>query len=342
MARANRLLLIVVALMPAILSAQSSALDSIINPASGKQIVETLAADSFLGRMTGTPQCEQAAKYIANEFSKAGCAPGAGNNSYLVPFSALTGGESGFLAHNVIGILPGKSKFGEWVLFSAHYDHIGTKSTNFMNFLPENGRPEKNDTIWNGANDNASGVAALILLARYFAQVDNNERTLAFIAFAGEELGLLGSKYMARNIVRDSTFIAMINMDMLGVPFSRKNRNPIITGSGLSNLQIILNNTLYEKFPQEFGRNFFRYDPFQGDRLFSRSDNYHFAVKGIPAHTVIATSPHNQYYHSLNDEPSTLDYELLAKITKAIALGSGGLAAGTQTPTRINPARIKD
>lgn len=319
--------------------AQSISIDSIISPAACRQIVETLAADSFLGRLTGTEKGEQAGQYIADQLAKAGCAPGAGKDTYFMPFSAMDiNGRS--VANNVMGILTGKSKPGEFVIFSAHYDHVGTLRTNPVNFLPEKGKPEKGDTIYNGANDNASGISALILLARYYAQAANNERTLVFIAFSGEELGLVGSKHAHRFMKHDS-IMAMINMDMLGVPISKKNRNPIITGYHLSNLQAILNKTLYEKAPQ-FGKDYFHRDPFYSENLFSRSDNYWFATKGVPAHTILATHPRNRYYHSLNDEPKTLDYELLAKNIKAIALGSTGLADGSETPTRINPSRITD
>lgn len=319
--------------------AQPISIDSIINPAACKQIVETLAADSFLGRLTGTEKGEQAAQYIANEFSKAGCAPGAGKGTYFMPFSAMDINQRS-VANNVMGILTGKSKPGEFVIFSAHYDHVGTSRTNPVNFLPEKGKPEKGDTVYNGANDNASGISALILLARYYGQAANNERTIVFIAFSGEELGLVGSKHAHRFMKHDS-IIAMINMDMLGVPINKKNKNPIMTGSGLSSLQAILNRTLYEKSPQ-FGRDYFRKDPFYSESLFSRSDNYWFAAKGVPAHTIIATHPRNRYYHSLNDEPGTLDYELLAKNIRAIAMGSGGLTDGSQAPSRINPAKISE
>lgn len=322
-------------------SAQLPPGDSIINAKACKQIVEMLAADSFLGRFTGSEKGEQAARYIANEFRKAGCAPGGPESSFFIPFPFYWKGDS-MQANNVAAILPGKSKPHQWIIFSAHYDHVGTKSTNMMAlYMPELGKPEKNDTIYNGANDNASGVSALILLARYFAKANNNERTLVFLAFSGEELGLLGSQ-QASLLMNHDSIMAMINMDMLGVPISRRNKNPVITGSGYSDLQIILNNRLNEKLPGEFDKNYFRNDPFKSENLFRRSDNYWFALRGVPAHTIIATHPRNKFYHSLNDEPATLDYELLAKNIKAVAIGSGSLSDGTQTPSRINPLKINE
>lgn len=319
-------------------SAQSSLIDSVVNPAACRQIVETLAADSFMGRLTGTPECEKAGWYIADQFSKAGCRPGGNGGSFFIPFPVIRGDQS----NNVVAVLPGKSKPNEWVIFSAHYDHIGTKSSFFLHLGEEKGNPEKNDTIYNGANDNASGVSALILLSRYFASLNNNERTIVFIAFSGEEMGLFGSRNLSRGMSNHDSVVAMINMDMLGVPISQKNKNPVLTGSSFSDLQAILNKKLFEQSPEKFGNNYFRKDPFRTEHLFRRSDNYYFALQGIPAHTVIATHPRNRFYHSLNDEPGTLDYDLLATVISAVAIGSGGIIDGSQTPSRINPLKIND
>ena len=93
------------------------------------------------------------------------------------------------MEYNIVGMLPGKSKPGELILFSAHYDHEGVFD-----------RGKKKDSILNGANDNASGTTALLMLAKYFAQKNDNERTILFCAFAGEELGLLGSKDFVNHV----------------------------------------------------------------------------------------------------------------------------------------------
>jgi hypothetical protein len=320
-------------------AAQEPAIDSFINPAACRQIVETLAADSFLGRYTGTETGQKAAQFIADEFRKAGCSPGGNRGSFFMPFTVYRGDTSN-RTNNVVAALPGKSKPHQWVIFSAHYDHVGTKRTNPINFLPEKGKPEPGDTIYNGANDNASGVSALILLARYFAQAGNNERTIVFIAFSGEELGLFGSRNISDRMNNYDSIVAMINMDMLGVPVSRKIKTPYLTGAGYSDLRSILNNRLYERSPEKFGKNFFRADPYKAEKLFTRSDNYWFAMKGIPAHTIIATHPRDRYYHSLNDESRSLDYDLLARIIEALAIASGSLTDGSQAPARINPLKI--
>ena len=319
--------------------AQSSPIDSIIHPDSCRRIVETLAADSFMGRFTGSPMGEEAGKFIAGQFQNAGCLPGGNGGSFFIPFTALNfiGGRS---TNNVVAVLPGKTKPKEWVIFSAHYDHLGTKNNPYFNFVHERGKPEKGDTVYNGANDNASGVTALILLARYFAATNNNERTIVFAAFSAEELGLIGSMHIAKTMSNFDSVVAMINMDMIGVPISEINKNPYVTGSQHSNLRSILNKRLFEKAPEKFGKEYFRRDIYKSEKLFTRSDNYWFAMKGVPAHTVIATHPRDRYYHSLNDEPATLDYELMAKIVNALAIGAAAIIDGSVTPTRINPINI--
>src|SRR5262249_45485969 len=146
---------------------------------------------------------------------------------------------------NVVGAIQGKSKADEVIIFSAHYDHIGTISTNPAPFAGGNAAVRKRDTIYNGANDNASGISALISLAKYFEKENTNGRTIIFVAFAGEELGTLGSEYFISFIAAD-LITAVINMDMIGRKDGTRN-NPYMTGSEFSNLCSLLNKRLFEK-----------------------------------------------------------------------------------------------
>lgn len=308
-----------------ICSAQSVTIDSIITPSSLKELVQTLSADSFQGRFTGTAHAAKAALFISEQFEKAGALPIAGNEGYIIPFVIY----DKLTAFNVVAALPGHSKAQELVIFSAHYDHLGTKKRTIKNQVAERGKPEKGDIIYNGANDNASGISGLIHLARYFAQHPQRERTLIFIAFAGEEEGLLGSKKLAQSF-DPKAVTAMINMDMIGRPISRDRKYPYVTGDHQSNLRAVFNKKLYEIAPQ-YGEKYFRGDYFIQEDLFSRSDNYPFAQKGIVAHTIMTTSPNDEYYHSLNDEWETLDYSFMAEVVKAIALATTGLVDGSDT-----------
>jgi hypothetical protein len=105
---------------------------------------------------------------------------------------------------NVVGILPGKKKADEYVIFSGHYDHLGTKKPN-----------ADGDSIYNGANDDAAGITAVIMLANYFAAKKDNERTLIFAAFTAEESGGYGSRYFSQQYDPNKV-MAMFNIEMIG------------------------------------------------------------------------------------------------------------------------------
>jgi Zn-dependent M28 family amino/carboxypeptidase len=313
----------------------NSLIDSIINPSSLRELVQVLASDSLEGRFTGSVHAQMAASYIANEFYKAGAAPLAGNDGYFVPFRAHGKEQFGF---NVMAALKGETKPDEVIIFCAHYDHVGTQSTNPIVIPHTISKPS--DSIFNGANDNATGTSAIINLARYFGQLKNNERTILFIAFSGEEQGLLGSKEVASHIQPESVK-AVINIEMIGRAASKRKKNAYITGSHLSDLQKLLNKRLFESAPQLYGKKFFTTDKYPDQNLFGRSDNYWFAHRGIPSHTIMATSPNDAYYHSNGDEVSTLDFDLMTSLVKAIAISCTGIIAGIDTPKRINPSRLQ-
>ena len=318
-------------------TAQTAVLDSVINPTSLRKVVEVLASDSLKGRFTGSLHAQTTASFIAEEFKRAGIGPLAGNDGYFMPF--LTSGEKIALGINVIGGLKGNSKPDDLVIFCAHYDHVGTKSTNPFNLYTSGGSVRRGDTIYNGANDNASGVSALIHLARYFGQLKNNERTIVFIAFSGEELGLKGSLNLVP-LLKPEQVVAVVNIEMIGRSISKKKRKPFITGSNLSDFQKLLNKKLYETNSELYGKKFFIPDPFPEAKLFTRSDNYWFALKGIPAHTIMGCGADDKYYHSPSDETSTLDFNLMETVVKAIAISSSILVDGTATPSRLKPERI--
>jgi Zn-dependent M28 family amino/carboxypeptidase len=237
------------------------------------------------------------------------------------------------VGYNIVAALPGKTKSNEIVIFCAHYDHVGTQgSPLYKKYQPARYRQIK-DSIFNRANDNASGVAALISLANYFATLKSNERTLLFVAFSGEELNLVGSSFFSENIDADK-IAAVINLEMLG-RYNSITRKAYITGSKKSNLIQLLNEQLKKQNYQLYKKGYFKHDAFEGHRLFERSDNYSFAVKGIPAHTIITSHPEDEYYHTVHDAYSTLDYKLMEETVKTIALAVAGLINGSDTPSRI-------
>ena len=208
------------------------------------------------------------------------------------------------------------------ILFSAHYDHEGVFN-----------RGKRKDSILNGANDNASGVTALLLLAKYFAQKNDNERTILFCAFAGEELGLLGSKDFVNNI--DSTsIVAGINIEMIGIPQYGKN-NIFITGYDRSSLPKILEKQLAST-PVKV-----KAGPSEEKELFRRSDNFPFVEKGVPAHSIMSSDDDDKCYHQPCDEVKRINIPHMTAVIKAIAVSAETLINGKETPTRINPLSIK-
>ena len=175
--------------------------------------VAVLAADSLEGRGTGTAGETKAANYIADWFKRAGLEAKGGNSSFFEPFGVVIHYEGiphQVTARNVVGFLDNQAE--QTVVIGAHYDHLG------KGYQSGSLTPDSQDLIHNGADDNASGVAGLIELARHFAgnKVKENYNFL-FIAFSGEELGLLGSKFFVDHptIPLDSVAM-MVNMDMIG------------------------------------------------------------------------------------------------------------------------------
>src|SRR5690606_28991077 len=119
-------------------------------------------------------------------------------------------------ANNIIGVLPGKSRPDEYVIFSSHYDGLG--------YIPA----DKGDTIANGADDGGSSTTALLTLARHFREMDRNERSIMFVAFSAQKAGGVGSEYFARTI-DPAKIVAAINMDVIGKASQFGPKNAYIT-----------------------------------------------------------------------------------------------------------------
>jgi hypothetical protein len=224
---------------------------------------------------------------------------------------------------NVVGVLPGKSKKEEKVIFSAHYDHIGV------------GKPSNGDSIYNGANDDAAGTTAVILLARHFKKLANNERTLVFAAFTAEEVGGFGSQYFSQQL-KPETIAAMFNIEMIGTESKWGKNSAYITGFDKTNMGEILQANLKGSAFQ------FHPDPYTMEDLFYRSDNATLAKLGVPAHTISTAKMEDEpNYHKASDEVSTLDLENMTQIIKAIAESSKTIISGKDTPSRVRAESLK-
>lgn len=290
-----------------------------INEVSVKKYLYTLANDSMQGRKAGSPGIEKAAKYIEKQFSKIGLKP-FNSSSFRQTFKHLnkrSEKKEELTLFNVIGLLEGTTLKEEFVVISAHYDHLGRKNIG------------EGDLIFNGANDNASGVSAMIMLADYFKKTKINKRSILFIAFTAEEMGLVGSSHFGKTISAE-TIIAGVNIEMIGKesPFGPK--TAWLTGFDRSDFGKIIQKNLsfseYKLYP----------DPYINYRLFFRSDNASLARLGVPAHT-FSTSPMDKDldYHKVSDEAETLDVKTITETIKAIATGIRSIISGDDTPSRL-------
>ena len=219
---------------------------------------------------------------------------------------------------NVVAVLPGKNRKDEIVVFSGHYDHLGVGKPNAVG-----------DSIYNGANDDAAGTTAVIMLANYFAKLKNNERTLIFVAFTAEETGGYGSQYFSKQLDADKV-VAMFNLEMIGTESKWGKNSAYITGFEKSDFGKILQNNLS-------GSAFhFEPDPYPKENLFYRSDNATLAALGVPAHTISTSKMDNELtYHKQSDDIASIDIANMTEIIKAIALSSNTIVSGKDTPTRV-------
>ncbi len=178
--------------------------------------IRFLSDDQLQGRMTGSRGADSAAAYLARRFSQVGLQPAAGGwfQSFTVGREAPAARQTpagALVGKNVIGILPGRDPVlrNQTVVLGAHYDHLGLGGFGSLD-------PDSTGIVHNGADDNASGAAALIQVAARLA-ASPPARTVVFIAFSGEELGLLGSAYYVKQPIYPlAGTVAMVNLDMVG------------------------------------------------------------------------------------------------------------------------------
>jgi Zn-dependent M28 family amino/carboxypeptidase len=267
-----------------------------------KRHLNILASDAMEGRETGTPGIEKAAVYLETEFKRLGLRPGNGENfrqEYLTP-------EENLNACNIIAQIEGNTHPNEYVVVSAHYDHLGMY----------------NGIIYNGADDDGSGTTALLAIAESLMRLKKMgkgpERTVVFIAFSGEEKGLWGSSYFSDHPTIPLDKVSCdINIDMIGridPDRTTPDRNHYVFIVGQSRLSSetskILNTlnsktqrlTLDEKFDH-------KKDP---NRIYYRSDHYNFAKKGVPV-VFFYDGMLGGDYHEPTDDIELIDWEIYHK-----------------------------
>jgi Zn-dependent M28 family amino/carboxypeptidase len=262
------------------------------------ELTEILSSDEFEGRRPGTEGMMKATGFVEEYFRRIGVHP-LFNDSYLDTVD-VHGTES----YNIVGILNRESPSDEYILIGAHLDHLGKSYTDTT-------------AIFNGANDNASGVTAVLKVAEELLKHEFSKKVLV-VAFTGEESGLVGSRHLAKRLKSAEIPLSyMINFEMIGVPLSAGPEKVYITGFDMSDFAEVSNTLLNEEFIV-----FEEIENRMG--LFRRSDNYPFYLEfNIPSHTVSTFDFRNYpYYHNVLDEYSRLDIphmeNIIDKMTRLI------------------------
>lgn len=267
--------------------------------------VAFLASDELEGRQTGTEGEKKALAYISKRFEELGLT-GKGTNGYVQSFSFKpktnpheevkfdVNGDGTITGNNVIGFFDNKAE--NTVIIGAHYDHLGYggEGSLFRDTIK---------AVHNGADDNASGVALLLNLAKKLKD-KNTKNNYLFMAFSGEEMGLLGSNYFVKNPTIDiKTVSYMINMDMVGR--MKKDSSLAVYGTGTSPI-----------FKQVLKAHNNDFKLIQNESGVGPSDHTSFYLADIPV-LHFFTGQHSDY-HRPSDDIETLNYEGMAKISNYI------------------------
>jgi hypothetical protein len=257
------------------------------------------------------------------------------------------------LTRNVVGIIPGTDARlkDTYVAFGAHYDHVGYSQS------PTGGRgfggganaggcvgqtrdtPRAGDNINNGADDDGSGTVALMALAKAFALGPKPKRSLLFVWHSGEEAGLYGSRYNADfPVVPIDKIAAQLNIDMIGrnrCDDPKEENTVYIVGSDristeLHNLNEDANAALAKPMKLDYEMN----DPADPESIYTRSDHYSYASKGIPI--IFYTTGLHKDYHYVTDEVSKIDFPKMAHITQLVYTAGAKVANLDHVPVRDN------
>ncbi len=284
--------------------AQRATPKSTVTEKSVRRYMTSLAGDGMRGRGSATPDELKAAQYIAAQLKLLQIKPAGDGGGYLqtVKFQRRQRGNpngppADASTTNVVGIIPGRdAKLAkETILLSAHLDHLGVRE----------GMP--GDNIFNGADDDASGVTAVLELAEALAKGPRPKRTVVFALFGSEEIGGFGARYFQEHPpVPVESFVANLEFEMIARPDAAVAPHTLwLTGYERSDLGAQL---------AAHGARLVA-DPHPEQNFFRRSDNYVLARKGIIAHTVSSYGLHTDY-HRPSDDLAHVDF---AHMTEAIA-----------------------
>ena len=241
------------------ISAQNKACDSVFFcKETLLKHVKSLSSDAFEGRRTGSQGAEKAQKYIINQFHSLNVLPLVKGYKQLFNFNDHRVHYKGV---NILGLVEGTTFPKDYIVISAHYDHEGIKQ----------------GEIFNGADDNASGVSALFSFSEYFKK-HPPKHSIILVAFDAEELDLQGSKYFLKSVITDSKRIVLnMNMDMI----SRSDKNELFV-VGASNNEALMNVLKNHEYSYKV-KVIIGHDGYDGlENWTYSSDHANFHKKGIP------------------------------------------------------------
>ena len=252
---------------------------------------------------------------------------------------------------NVVGLLEGSDPTlrDTYVIFGAHYDHVGYREAGTA---PAGGgdnpggctgqkrpTPRPDDYISNGADDDGSGTVTIMALARAFAQGPRPKRSLLFVWFSGEESGLLGSRYAADYpLVPNEKVVAMLNVDMVGrnrCDLESEANTVYLVGSDristeLHNVSEDANASLAAPMTLDYEMN----DPADPQSIYTRSDHYSYAAKGIPI--IFYTTGLHKDYHFVTDEVDRIEFDKMTRIARLVYATGQRVANMDRPPARDN------
>jgi Zn-dependent M28 family amino/carboxypeptidase len=292
-------------------TASAAAAAGTITAAEMRDHIAYIASDALRGRDTPSPGLDSAAAYLVRHFQALGLQGGAEGGAFIQRYPLRPKGN---LAPNVVAVFPGADPTlrNEYVVLSAHMDHVGV------------GRPVRGDSIYNGADDDASGTSALL---EAFASMETRPaRSILFLAVSGEEKGLLGSEYFSDNpTVPLGSIVANVNMDMIG----RNARDTVVViGKNYSSLGPVVERMAAEH--RQLVGLAAGDDRWPREGFFFRSDHFNFARKEIPAIFFFAGT--HEDYHEPSDEVETVDTDKAARVARLIFLTTHAIATDPQRP----------
>ena len=291
---------------------QENKVSTYANTITAKELMDNLyvySSDYFQGRETGTLGQKRAIDFVQNFYTTSGIVSADGTQNYLQPMTLFLKGKK-VETENLASIIKGSEYPDEYIIITAHLDHIGI---------------DKNGDINNGADDDGTGNVALLEMAEAFKQAEKEgfgpKRSLVFLHVTGEEKGLLGSKYYTENpLYPIKNTVANLNIDMIGrINPKRETEDPnyiyLIGSDKLSQELHDISEAVNDKYIQ-LELDYTYNDERDPNRFYYRSDHYNFAKKNIPV--IFYFNGTHEDYHKPTDTADKINYPVLEKRIKLI------------------------